>query len=466
CTTLRAADPDCNVSLGDGSWDVINGQPSGLAARALRDTIDFYGPHFYPKETDALRHSAFASFAMRMLQPFERPVLLEEFGCSSDQADDASAAAYYRTVLWSAFGAGNCGALFWNSHDFTVTDRPPYSHHPYELHFGVIRRDGSRKPQANEVARFASFVAKHNGDAWEPEPAAVAIGRTSYYLSEFPFDWGWTKPELRDLYLQSFTTCVRAGLNAGFADLDFNLAATAKLLIVPCLQQVTTQDARCLERFVRDGGTVYLSYGGEPWFPDLGAFVGARPVIRYGLVDPHPSNFVQFTLARNFGHLDHGAELRFAVRGELRRRAPLECRPIDAVVVATDQYGKPALLERRIGSGCVVFMTYPLEYYALGGLDANATDETWKLYRAVAQKAHALPHVRASESLVQCFCWRSTTASGRRRIVLVNHASDVLETDLLDLTGKLTDVESGESIAARTIRLDAKGVRVFDVTTN
>ena len=86
--------------------------------------MDFVGPHFYPKETDSLRHAAFAGFAMKMLKPLDRPVLLEEFGCSSDQADDDFAAGYYRTTLWSAFGAGNCGTLIWNSHDFTLETAP------------------------------------------------------------------------------------------------------------------------------------------------------------------------------------------------------------------------------------------------------------------------------------------------------------------------------------------------------
>jgi hypothetical protein len=461
CATLRAADPECNVSLGDGSWDVINGQHSGLPARALRDVVDFYGPHFYPKETDALRHSVFAGFAMRMLQPLRHPVLLEEFGCSSDQSDDHAAATYYRTVLWSAFGAGNCGALFWNSHDFTVADRPPYSHHPYELHFGVLRTDGSLKPQAHEVTRFAAFATKHNPDEWERQDPVVAIGRTSYYLEDFPFDWGWSKPELRDLFLQSFATCVMAGLDAGFADLASGAFGNTKLLIVPCLQQVTTQDVAQLETFVSGGGTLYLSYGGEPWFPNLGAFIGARPRIRYGLIESSPDS-LHVTLARDFGDLTKGTELHVAVRGDQRRRAGLVVEPREATVIAIDHAGDPIILERRLGTGRVVFVTHPLEYYALNRLNANASDETWRFYRAVAHVAHAFP-ARTWHSLVQSFSWHSKTTPALRRVLLVNHASEAVVTDLPDVSGKLRDVESGEQCAAHSIQLEAKGVRVFDI---
>ncbi len=279
---LRAADPECNVSVGDGAWDVIGGERGVPNTGALRELVDFVGPHFYPKETDSLRHAAFAGFAMKMLKPLDRPVLLEEFGCSSDQADDDFAAGYYRTTLWSAFGAGNCGTLIWNSHDFTLENRAPYSHHPYELHFGVIRTDGSRKPQAAEFQRFAAYAVKQNPDEWEVMQPAAAIGRTSYYTIDFPFDWGWSKPELRDLFLQAYSTAVQAGLDVGFIDLRSARTSQVTMLIVPCMQQVTTEDAAGVERFVRDGGTVYISYGGEPWFPQLGRFVGARLLIRYG----------------------------------------------------------------------------------------------------------------------------------------------------------------------------------------
>ncbi len=464
CATLRAADPGCNISLGDGSWDVINGEQSGLPSPALRDVVDFFGPHFYPKETDSLRHSAFASFAMRMLEPLRHPILLEEFGCSSDQADDRNAAAYYRTVMWSAFGAGNCGTLFWNSHDFTVADRPPYSHHPYELHFGVIRTDGSLKPQAAEVKRFTAFTAKHGLDDLEAIDPLVAIGRTSYYLSDFPFDWAWRKPELRDLFLQTYATCMRSGFDATFWDIGTTPAVDARLLLVPCLQAVTTGDAKALENFARNGGCVYLSYGGEPWFPDLARFIGAQPLIRYGLVAAAPRDEVRLTFTRHFGNLAAGSTLSITPRGELRRRSPLLCQPRDASVIATDDDGNPALFERRLDKGHVVFMAYPLEYYPLAGLDANRSDETWKLYRALAHRAGAMPDVHTASGVIQAFEWRSKSTPSRRRVMLVNHAWEAIETDARGVGEDLIDAETGERCSSQNVRLESKGVRVFDVS--
>jgi Cellulase (glycosyl hydrolase family 5) len=468
-SALREADPSGAVSLGDGAWDVIGGERSGLPSRELLGIIDFYGPHFYPKSDDALRQSAFASFAMRMLQPLGAPVLLEEFGCSSDQADDRFAADYYRTTLWSAFGAGNCGALFWNSHDFTVADRLPYAHHPYELHFGVLRVDGSRKPQADEVARFATFARRHDATEWEPVDPAVAIGRSTYYLTEFPFDWGWPRPVQRDLLLQTYASLLRAGLDTSFIDLGATKRAAPKVLFLSCLQALTTQDSAWLTRFVNDGGTLYLSLGGEPWYPQLGELIGARPLIRYGLYDAAPA-CVELRFVGSFGDLQAGATLGFDVHGEPRRSAPLRCEAREASVLAVDADGHPALLDRRLGSGRVFFMAYPLEYYALGAHDANASDEVWRLHRAIARETGVLaldsrsPLVELpAGSMVQRFVWRSTRSPERRRLLIVNHGWEAEEI-ALSTSSALTDAETGISIKGRRLQLEAKAVRVVDLT--
>lgn len=460
---VRAADPRAALSLGDGAWDVIGGQQATLPAARIGDVVDFLGPHFYPKEIDPLRHSCFAAFAMRMSQTFGTPVLLEEFGCSSDQASDENAAHYYRTVMWSAFGAGNCGTLFWNSHDFPLADKPPYSHHPYELHFGVVRTDGSLKPQAEEVRRFAEFVKAFPLDEWMPEPPITAIGRSSYYWEPFPFDWGWTKPQQRDLLLQSYACAVLGGADPTFADLAQPITAQLKLVFVPCIQQMTTADAEHLETFVRGGGTVYLSYGGEPWFPRLSQFIGAVPTIRYGIVESarHEERApaqLSLRFVGPFGSIAPGNVIQVPWIPDDRRAAPLPCRPTDAQVIAVDERGEPALLERRLGDGNVVFMTYPLEYLALVGLNGNSRNGTWKIYRSLTQR-FAPRVIRAEHPLVQCFSWRSHEMV---RMIAVNHGWEETTSSFEGAPARVKDLESGETVDASRVLFAVKGVRAFE----
>lgn len=457
----RVADPECAVSVGDGAWDVIGGQTGVPSSRSLRELVDFFGPHFYPKEADAFRHSAFASFAMKMLQPLDRPIVLEEFGCSSDQADDELGAAYYRTTLWSAFGAGNCGTLAWNSHDFTCRDRAPYSHHPYELHFGMIRTDGTTKPQGSEFQRFAKVARTFDPDEWRRMPAQTAIGRGAYYGQDFPFDWGWTKPQMRELLLQAYTSTLQAGVDARFVDLPEASVDACRTLYIPCLWQVTDDDVRGIERFVRDGGTLYVSYGGEPWYPDLGALVGARLLIRYGLVEDLGAQSVTMRFVRDFGGIEAGTALRFAMRGETRRCAPVRCLPREALTIACDEHENPTILEHRLGSGRVIFVTHPLEYYLMNE-PARVRPELGTLYRAVAHIDGDPGSAIAHNPLVQAFVWQHAKRAHARRVLVVNHGWERTAVRM-SAAASMIDVESKESVA-REFELEAKGVRLLEAT--
>ena len=472
CAAVRKADPGRPVSLGDGAWDVLYGQHNGLPALALRDVVDFFGPHFYPKETDALRHSLTGAFAVAMLEPLGKPILVEEFGCSSDQADDEYAADYYRTTLWTSFASGDCGALAWNSHDFTLAHRRPYSHHPFELHFGLIRTDGTVKPQAHELARFARVTRTFDLTEWEPADPHAAIARTAYFLQSFPFDWGWSKADLRDLYLQTFALCAKGKLDAGFVDLcplpdgvesrPVALPKAFKLLLVPCMQQVTTQNAAQLEACAQAGGAVYISYGGEPWHGDLATFIGAQPRIRYGLVEPAQADTVALTFVQRFGGIEAGQTLRVAVCGQRRRGAHLVCRPATASVLAVDEAGAPALLRRRAGAGVVLFSTYPLEYYAMS--DQECDDDLWRLYGALAAEFDCKPGVYADHPLVQTFSFRSRTREDRMRIVAVNHAWEDVEFFFQPTSLEGTDLESGVAVdGSHSVALPKKDVRIFEV---
>ncbi len=68
--------------------------------------MDFLGPHTYPVGDDPIRLRYAAAIACELSGTFGKPVIMEEFGVSSDFASDANAATYYRHVLHSTLLAG------------------------------------------------------------------------------------------------------------------------------------------------------------------------------------------------------------------------------------------------------------------------------------------------------------------------------------------------------------------------
>ena len=109
---VRAAGGSQPVSLGDGAWGIeISGQDTGFSIADSARLCDFIGPHVYPVGTDQVRQHYAAAWACELATTFGRPVILEEFGVSSDFASDENAAHYYRQALHNSLLAGATGWL-------------------------------------------------------------------------------------------------------------------------------------------------------------------------------------------------------------------------------------------------------------------------------------------------------------------------------------------------------------------
>jgi hypothetical protein len=88
-------------------------------------------------------------------------------------ASEEDMAAYVEAVLPRLVAVGATGAMFWCFADVAqeLWERPPYHDWRHERFFGLVRPDGSLKPHAEVVKRFA---------ATKPQvmrPPAVKLGR-------------------------------------------------------------------------------------------------------------------------------------------------------------------------------------------------------------------------------------------------------------------------------------------------
>ena len=134
-------------------------QHTGFSLADAARLCDFLGPHVYPVGDDQVRQHYAAAWECELAGTFGRPVVLEEFGVSSDFASDANAARYYRQVLHNSLLAGATGWIGWCNSDYDdLAGQDPYRHHAFELHFGLTDSRGRPKPQLSEMKAFAEML--------------------------------------------------------------------------------------------------------------------------------------------------------------------------------------------------------------------------------------------------------------------------------------------------------------------
>ncbi len=88
--------------------------------------------------------------------------------------------AYYcKEVLEKLHAQGAIGAMWWcwAEYDPSLDRLPPFDQAKHELHFGMIRNDGSYKPVAETLSQFAQ-----RAQSLEPQPSALA-SETEFYAS-------------------------------------------------------------------------------------------------------------------------------------------------------------------------------------------------------------------------------------------------------------------------------------------
>jgi endo-1,4-beta-mannosidase len=405
---VRSAGATQPISVGDGAWGVENtGNDNGYSLRELAPLVDFVGPHVYPMQDDPLRQVLTAAFVCELSGGFDRPVVLEEFGVSSDFAADDHAAAYYRQVLHTTLLAGARGWIAWNNCDYDdLRNEDPYRHHVFELHFGLTDRDGRPKAQLGTLADFSRLVGELAERGWETVSGDAAIVVPEHFERVLPFTSPAYRQDLRDDLLQAYVAAREADLPVRLQRERDGLDGSARLYLVPCAKLLTAPGIDRLRELASAGATIYASYfAGStpsqrgPWLAWLDEIFGVRHRLRYGLVDPIVDDEVVFEFVNDLGDVPAGTKLAFRVGGEPSARAYLPVETVGAEIVAVDGHGRPALVRNRLGSGCAVLCTYPLEHMAARTPWVNP-ESTWRIYSALAVAAGVSRPVRVDDPRV------------------------------------------------------------------
>ncbi|MCE7000456.1 cellulase family glycosylhydrolase [Saccharothrix sp. S26] len=463
---IRAAGATQPVSIGDGAWGVeVTGLDNGFRVRDLAPLVDFHGPHVYRMEDDQLRLHLGAAFVCELLDIGGKPVIMEEFGVTSDYVSEENAAHYYRQVLHTTLLAGATGWIPWNNTDFDdLADRDPYRHHPFEMHFGLTDSAGRPKAQLLEVRAFTEVLRRTDFARLRRPDTSIALLVSSFLEARYPFTQPEDATSVADNARQAYVAAREADLPVGVArELD-GVPDDCALYLVPSVKQLTAPTWRTLVERASAGAVVYASYFvGEhrtqrgPWWPGLDGMFGVVKQLRYGLVDPIEDDVLRMVFQRDFGGIGAGEELVFRVGGTAESRAFLPVVPDGAEVVAVDGHGRPALLRHRVGDGWMVLCTYPVEHMAARTPRVNP-EPTWRLYAALAVVAGVPPRVRVDDPLVMTGVMEHSVDGRVFAWFVSQHASPVVVRPVVD--GVLVGLD-GSPLDA--VELGAFGVLVGEV---
>ena len=447
---VRAAGGRQPFSLGDGAWGIeTSGRENGFRLADAASVCDFIGPHVYPVGDDPVRQHYAAAWQCELAGTFGKPVILEEFGVSSDFASDQNAARYYRHALHNSLLAGATGWIAWNNTDFDLPHQDPYRHHAFEQRFGLTDVAGRPKPALTEMAAFAAMLDAIEVTRCARADADAALIVPAYLDTSYPFADPADRAHIARTLAQAYVSARLADLPVALTRESDGISTDARLYLAPSVKQLLAPTAAALERLADAGACVYLSYsaGDTGWHrgPSYGRLdetFGVRHLLDVGLADVIEDDIAEFRLCRDFGDLARGTTLRFAVAGSRHSRSFLPVEPAGAEVLATDSRGRPALLLRPAGRGSLVLCTYPIEHMAALTPRVNP-DDTVTLYGALATHAGARrpvivddPRV-ASDTLVR--------DDGTLFAVLASHAAEPLTVKpSLAAGGALVTLDGGE----------------------
>lgn len=462
---VRAGGGRQPVGLGDGQWGVeTTGHDSGFCSLSYGPLVDFVGPHVYRMEHDLIRQHLKAAYICELGAVAGKPVIMEEFGLSTDFVSEEGSATYYRQLLHATLTAGATGWIAWNNTDFDgIKTQRPYSHHPFELHFGITDATGGPKRPLLELGHFARAVRDLDVPGLRRAGTMTAIVVPSYLTAQYPFTTDEERSLIVDVTEQAYVAAREADLAPGIIHEpvdgeDPGIAGGYGLYVLPSLKQLTAPSWERLEELARGGATVYVSYcAGEtdvqrgPWWNRWSELFGIRLELAYGLNNPITEDHVRLTLSRDLGSLTAGTVLEFAAAGNPEARAflPVSVDESVATVIARDEQGRPAIIERRHGTGRAVLCTYPLEYLAARQAAVNP-ESTWRLYEALAQAAGVVrqSHVDDPRVLADALI----TRDGRTVDVLISqHDEPVTVT-----------IQRADGTVSRPVDLAAFGTRIVE----
>ncbi|MFF1574692.1 cellulase family glycosylhydrolase [Leifsonia sp. NPDC058292] len=465
---VRAGGGTQPVSVGDGAWGIeTTGHDNGFSSVDLAAFTDFVGPHVYRMESDQIRQHLKAAYIAELCHVARLPVIMEEFGVTSDFVSPSGAASYYRQLLYNTLLAGATGWIAWNNTDYDdLVEQRPYTHHPFEMHFGITDSTGAPKPPLLELAGFASTLTAVDVASVSRSAVDAALVVPSHLAADYPFTQEAERAFIVAVGEQAYVAAHEAHLPVAVVREaeDGGVPAGYGLYLVPSVKQLCGPTWTQLRSLAEGGATVYVSYGvGDlgvqrgPWWAYTDELFGVTHESDYGLVAPVLDDEVVVRFLEPFGSLAAGDTLRFRAAGNEHSRSFLPVSATTGTVIAVDAHDRPVIVSQPHGAGRAVLSTYPLEYFASAQPRVNP-EETWRLYDALAVVADVERDVLLDDPLV--FTDTLVHVDGRRFVFFVSqHPSPATVTP--QVVGGSLQTLAGDAVSS--VSLAGYGVEVREL---
>ncbi len=454
CQSLRSSDPHHPIVCGTAAQEISRGP---FRIDNIKTWVDFssvhpypiYEPFLYTEPLLSTRLTYAAAFETKLSLGAGKPVLMQEFGATSAMFSPERQGQYYRTMMYSALGAGSMGFIAWCATDADPQiqfKRAPYKRNPHETQFGITDYQRRPRPHGLEMENIRRVMDLLDLEGMEPaeEEAGIPVPHewahgSDYNEYGFPADSLYQyapgnileertdeagNARLMQAYLSAFILCRMAGLSAGFPRENGNwqsrklLLAPSPLtntggyhLYVPFWQQALP--------WVKSGGSLYASTSAMSALslPFVAELFGISIEDRLPWRSEITLKFVE-----DYYGIHQGELYTFHAPAGLEYtgvRLKLE----GARVIAQDQDGNPAFVNYQNEHGRTALCAYPLEMNL--GITPNAFEngsQYEKIYQALKQWAG----IRSAYAVENAQVEAGVLGSERRNyVILVNHSGAI-----------------------------------------
>jgi len=455
--TIRNVDPNHLVSSGEGHFE------DGFVQENIVDHVDFFGPHIYLMglppygvEFDEIRTTHHYGFNIKRCLSLGKPTILEEFGISSTEVSEDSQAALYKIVLSSTLANGAFGAISWVYADVEnskLESVKPYVFHPRTLSYGIVRNDGTVKPSGYAMKEFINTIKRVDWKSLKPIPedVNVLIPSIIYDPSLERYSYFQDNVERNMILTEAFTLAKMAHLCVSVID-DSDSWTGTKLLIVPSTTHLLATIWRKLERFAKDGGTVYYSYHINVRSPVFADLFGIKLKLRCSFPEIPEREIATIKFIEDFGSLKRGDKISIQLPDHTPTSAMVPVEPDGSKVVAVDDDGLPAIVVNRVKKGLSVFSTYPLEYYATKTYDVHRKTRLHKLYEALGIIADSKRLATCDNPFAEVIIYKNMEDT-EHTLFVINHSYDAIKDNLV-LEFKVKEAIDLEKMEHMNIKLN------------